>query len=294
MTAHDAWAESLPLIGPWSKIQLKKNRFSRQRVDRYIPLDGDQLQNRRKSPPSLSTEIFLPEHICMYITHPFQQKKMHRRQSIIFLRVGFAIEQMYLNIIRTYMMRIMELYRNVGNESHHFRESSPGFKVSMACVCQPSGTQSDVIMLVGRHFADRMPSEYWMIVDDNRKTVCVHPQKDGEELSSLSDGTERVWGTSGKQKRYEDEYTWDGQTFFHTIQDQERENCVCQRESFSDLEKESMLWNLKNNRRNALREITLLKIMSAETVMSMLWTSEVKNSSSIVSGSFFLLLRLKR
>ena len=43
-------------------------------------------------------------------------------------------------------------------------------------------------MLVGRHFADRMPSEYWMIVDDKRKTVCVHP-KDGENyLRYLTDG----------------------------------------------------------------------------------------------------------
>ena len=36
--------------------------------------------------------------------------------------------------------------------------------------------KSDVIMLVGRHFADRMPSEHWMIIDDTTED-CMYPSE---------------------------------------------------------------------------------------------------------------------
>ncbi len=32
-----------------------------------------------------------------------------------------------------------------------------------------------MIYEVSLHFADRMPSENWMIIDDNRKKAVVHP-----------------------------------------------------------------------------------------------------------------------
>ena len=127
------------------------------------------------------------------------------------------------------VMRIMELYRNVGNESHHFREFARFQSLDGRVYVSHLEPKSDVIMLVGRHFADRMPSEYWMIVDDNRKTVCVH-LKDGENyLRYLTDGE---FEALRKTEEYEDEYTGMWKTFFHTIRIKERENYVCQRNLF--------------------------------------------------------------
>lgn len=59
-------------------------------------------------------------------------------------------------------------------------------------------------MLVGRHFADRMPSEHWMIIDDNRKIACVHP-KDGENY--LRYLAEEEFLTRRQTEEYEDEFT---------------------------------------------------------------------------------------
>lgn len=47
------------------------------------------------------------------------------------------------------------------------RFNSIGNKVYV-CHLEP---ESDVIYEVSLHFADRMPSENWLIIDDNRK-VC--------------------------------------------------------------------------------------------------------------------------
>ena len=84
--------------------------------------------------------------------------------------------------------RQLELRRKVSNESHHFREFARFERLNSNNVyVSHLEPKSDVIMLVGRHFADRMPSEQWMIIDDNRKTACVHP-KDGENyLRYLTD-----------------------------------------------------------------------------------------------------------
>ena len=89
--------------------------------------------------------------------------------------------------------------------------------------------KSDVIMLVGRHFADRMPSEHWMIIDDTRKTACVHPKDGTNYLRYLTDAE---FETLRKTEEYEDEYTDMWKTFFHAVGIKERENYICQRNLF--------------------------------------------------------------
>lgn len=72
-------------------------------------------------------------------------------------------------------------------------------------------------------------SEQWMIIDDNRKTACVHP-KDGENY--LRYMTDEEFQTLRKTEEYKDEYTDMWKTFFHAIVIDERKNYVCQRNLF--------------------------------------------------------------
>ena len=81
-------------------------------------------------------------------------------------------------------------------------------------------------MLVGNHFSDRMPSEHWMIIDDNRKTACVHV-KDGENY--LRYLTDEEFETLRQTESYEDEYTDMWKIFFETIAIKHRYNPECQR-----------------------------------------------------------------
>ena len=189
---YDAWSEALQ-IGH-DQIQLKKEPVFQQTIfDEYIHVDQD-LSKAEKVIRSIRRDIS---------------------------------DEAYAN---PRVMRILELRRKVSNESHHFREFARFERLNSSNVyVSHLEPKSDVIMLVGRHFADRMPSEQWMIIDDNRKTACVHP-KDGENY--LRYLTDEEFQTLRKTEEYEDEYTDLWKTFFHAIAIDERKNYVCQRNLF--------------------------------------------------------------
>ena len=84
-------------------------------------------------------------------------------------------------------------------------------------------------MLVGRHFADRMPSEHWMIIDDNRKTACVHPKDGTNYLRYLTDDELSHFV---KQNSMKMNIQRCGRRFFQAVAIKERENYVCQRNLF--------------------------------------------------------------
>ncbi len=124
------------------------------------------------------------------------------------------------------VMRIFEIKRRVGNEAHFFREFARFTSLDdrvYVCHLEP---KNNVITIVANHFADRMPSEYFMIIDDNRCYAVVHP-KDGENYIRYL--TEEEMAVLCQTESYEDQYTDLWRTFFDTIGIQERENPTCQR-----------------------------------------------------------------
>lgn len=124
------------------------------------------------------------------------------------------------------VMRFFELRRNVGNEAHYFREFARFTHMEgdvFVCHLEP---KSNVITIVGNHFADRMPSEHFMIIDDNRMLAVVHP-KNGENYLRILSGEEMELLRKTESK--EDEYTELWRLFVKTIAIQERENKNCQR-----------------------------------------------------------------
>lgn len=225
---YDAWAEALK-IGH-DQIQLKKEPVFQQTIfDEYVHVDRDTVKAEkviRSIQRNISNEAYLNIY---YATLSVEEDALQAIYN--FLRVGFAVgssvNEQYTN---PHVMRILELRRRVSNEAHHFREfvRFQSLKENQVYVSHLE-PKNDVIMLVGRHFADRMPSEYWLILDDTRKTACIHP-KDGENY--LRYLTEEEFQTLRKTEEYEDEYTDMWKTFFHTISIKERENYVCQRNLF--------------------------------------------------------------
>ena len=197
---YDAWVEALR-IGH-DQIQVKKEPvFQQTMFDEYIHVDGD-AEKAEKVIRSIRRDISDEAYLDVYYATLSAEED--------------ALQAIY-NFLR------------VGNESRHFREfarfQSLNGKVYV-CHLEP---KSDVIMLVGRHFADRMPSEHWMIIDDTRKTACVHPKDGTNYLRYLTDAE---FETLRKTEEYEDEYTDMWKTFFHAVGIKERENYICQRNLF--------------------------------------------------------------
>ncbi len=133
------------------------------------------------------------------------------------------------NIVDEEVLRILELKKSVGNEACHFREfarfNSLGGKVYISHI-EP---KDNVVWLVGDYFADRMPSEYWMVVDDSRKLAVIHPKDSENYMRELSgDEFEKLRET----ERFEDDYTKMWRNYFDTMSIKQRENYICQRNNF--------------------------------------------------------------
>ena len=147
-----------------------------------------------------------------------------------FLRVGFAVGNTVLGqYANSHVMKLLEIRRRVSNEAHHFREFARFQSLDSKVYVSHLEPKNDVIMLVGNHFSDRMPSEHWMIIDDNRKTACVHVKNGENYLRYLTD---EEFETLRQTESYEDKYTCMWKTFFHAISIEQRKNYICQRNLF--------------------------------------------------------------
>lgn len=191
----------------------------------YIHVDAD-AEKVQKVVRSIKNSISFEAY--MYVYYASLSFEPDALQAIYnFLRVGFRVGgpvcSMYNN---PHVMRIFELKRRVGNEGHYFKEfarfTSLNNKVYV-CHLEP---KCNIITIVGSHFEDRMPSEHWMIIDDNRKLAVVHPKDQESYIRYLS---EDEFLTLKQTEATEDEYTelWRG--FFKAISIKERESRERQR-----------------------------------------------------------------
>lgn len=122
------------------------------------------------------------------------------------------------------VMRIFELNRKVGNEAHFFKEFIRFANMQGNVLVSHIEPKCDVLTLVAPHFADRLPSENWMIIDDNRFTAVVHPKDQDYYMTSLSEKE-----MDQLSKKTDDPFVelWKG--FFEAIGIKERKNPRCQR-----------------------------------------------------------------
>lgn len=127
---------------------------------------------------------------------------------------------------RDSVFRIFEVCRYISNETHLLT----GF---VRFACQESGAliskitpKNRVLPLLAPHFADRLPSENWMIYDAGRREAVFHPAEGAWVFATLNREqaaeADRIAGTK-------DEYRDLWKIFFKTIAIKERTNPVCQR-----------------------------------------------------------------
>lgn len=224
---YDAWSEALK-IGH-SQIQLKKEPiFQQSMFNEYIHIESDSSKAEkviRSIRRNISEEAYLNIY---YATLSAEEDALQAIYN--FLRVGFTVGNTALKqYTNPHVIKLLEIRRRVSNEAHHFREFVRFQSLDSKIYVSHLEPRSDVIMLVGTYFADRMPSEHWMIIDDNRRTACVHPKDSDNYLRYL---TEEEFQTLRRTEECEDKFTDMWKTFFHSISIKQRENYVCQRNLF--------------------------------------------------------------
>ncbi|MDD6039127.1 MAG: TIGR03915 family putative DNA repair protein [bacterium] len=221
---YTAWERALRVGHDQLRLEVEPVE-QMQLFDEYIHVDADH-EKFEKVTRSIQRKISMQAFVSVYYVamsnEPDAIDVIYR-----FLIRGFSMGEVVLDhLTDPCVQRFFEIRRSVGNEAHFFREFARFTSIDnrfYVCHLEP---KNNVILFVGEHFADRMPSEHWMIIDDNRSIAVVHP-KDGENyLRTLTTEELREFEQLEDQQ---DLYTDMWKTFFDTIAIRQRENRNCQR-----------------------------------------------------------------
>ncbi|HJC67638.1 MAG TPA: TIGR03915 family putative DNA repair protein [Candidatus Enterocloster excrementigallinarum] len=144
------------------------------------------------------------------------------------------------------VQEIFRLCRFVGNESHLMTEFLRFIQTPLGVLVSRIGPKNDVLPLISPHFADRLPSENWVIWDENRGRASIHQAGQGWFLAELTKEEERQLAGFVKGKAYGREIPPQGndseshalmdenyeelwRTFCASIAISQRKNPLCQR-----------------------------------------------------------------
>lgn len=127
--------------------------------------------------------------------------------------------------------RFLDISRRYGNEAHSFREFCRFSLVQGGLYMAHIEPKSHVLLPVAEYFADRMPSENWIIVDDVHRETVVHPRNEQYYLRTLSEDEFAIIKDTDKNV---DAFTSMWKTYFDTIAIKERANRRCQLSHFPE------------------------------------------------------------
>lgn len=141
--------------------------------------------------------------------------------------LGFAYGSHVLEMVQYRdVMRNQEIRVRLGREVCRFKETVRFHEVRKSLYVAHIEPKSRLVLSLGEPFADRMPSEHWMIIDDVHKEAVIHPKNSEYYLRILDDAELE---TLLRTEEVNDEYTDMWKVFFDTIAIKERENYRCQR-----------------------------------------------------------------
>lgn len=194
----------------------------------YISVESDR-KLAEKVIHTIQTKISMKAYTQIYLAamsdDPYRLDDIYR-----FLRIGFYVGESVTDHLREApVMKIFELSRQVSNEIHYFREFLRFSRIEPGIYVAHMEPKANIAALTAKHFADRMPSEDWMIIDDGRKNGVVHPKNQPFYVTQFND---REIEKLKKTEMYEDTYTVLWKEFFQTIGIKERKNPACQRNLF--------------------------------------------------------------
>lgn len=224
---YDAWNYALK-VGHDNIGLMKEPVYQQSLFEEYIHVEAD-TDKVTKVVRSIKRSISVDAYVdIFYAALSIEEDALQAVYN--YLRIGFAVGEkvtyMYGN---PHVMRVKELRRRVGNESHHFREFLRFNSIDNKLYVAHIEPRSNIIWQVGNHFSDRMPSLHWMIIDDIRRMAVVHPKDEESYIRYLTDEEfERLKET----EYYKDGYVDLWKSFFKAISIKERENIRCQRNLF--------------------------------------------------------------
>jgi len=146
------------------------------------------------------------------------------------LLLGFHYGESALEMVQfEAVQRANAIAKRYGSEVHSFREFIRFCQTPDGAYISLIEPKSNVVIPLGEHFADRMPSENFMIVDTIHKEAIVH-MADNECFLKLL--TEEELERIVEIEEHADKYTDLWKIFFDSIAIKERQNERCQNNLF--------------------------------------------------------------
>lgn len=218
---YDAWAARLG----HGNVRLQTEPVLQQELFcEYIYIEGD-AQKAEKVVRSVRRKISELAYRRIYLAAmSFEDDRLDAIYR--FLVLGFAFGADVLErMSEPAVMRIWELSRKAGNEANFFREFTRFTSLDGKIYAAHIEPKCNITAITAEHFADRMPSENWLLIDDNRRIAAVHPKDQPFYMTQLSEDEMQRLSATEAQK---DEYTELWKEFFRTIGIAARKNPRCQ------------------------------------------------------------------
>lgn len=164
--------------------------------------------------------------ICRALASPEADKGEAVYKAVV---TGFSMRrrrELMGNLADPHVRRVFELARFTANEAHYHVEFLRFRELQNGILYAPIGPKNNLITFIVPHFADRLPLENFVIHDDVRDILAVHPRGRDWFLTSLQEGMEL---NNHCFSRGEEEYSELFYHFFHTIAIEERRSYELQR-----------------------------------------------------------------
>lgn len=182
----------------------------------------------------LSAKVQQQVYLASLSQDPMRADKLYHYLKVLFTLGAEAVERLQIPEISA----VFELCRNVSNEQHQMIEFLRFSQIGNGSLLAKIGPKNDVLELISPHFADRLPEENWLILDEGRRKASVH--RKGRTFF-LTDVPETLEETLNQQMSYgslpdmhsrqaagEEAYETLWKTFFETVAIRERTNPDCQ------------------------------------------------------------------
>lgn len=220
---YSAWEQAIK-VGHSNIRLMTEPVYMASLFDTYIHVDADG-EKAEKVSRSINQKISSDVYISVYYALLSEEEDSLDAAYRFLINAFRSGDSAIFAINSRENMRVLELRRRVGNEIGSFVEFLRFNSVNNAVYISHVEPKADVIELVGNHFADRMPSENWMIIDDNRRYAVVHPKDGINYIKQLTDDEMEKLKSS---ENYNDSYTEMWRAFFDAIAIKERTNKKCQ------------------------------------------------------------------
>lgn len=119
------------------------------------------------------------------------------------LGAGACKMQIMENLADPYVNLVARLHTRVWHEYHRFLGFVRFRELGGGVLFSKISPKNDILVMLGPHFADRFPNEQWMIYDDRRHKVLLHPKGEGCVLHTGVTLSEDYCGELAKPEEYE-------------------------------------------------------------------------------------------